>query len=172
MPIGISHNTYIGNLCLISSILPKKGFWSWSYLFSYWNCIDFLVCNREKGTWFCLVSQNKICIYLAPVQSVSTFYEVENFYSVWGSVSFPRRDYVQPTPFPSHAECLLPGQAPCVTSGAEGRLLRPDSSDKEALTTERQTSDHSACEMNNLLTLRLNPHCPIRLKVIQSHPSL
>lgn len=158
MPTGASHNTYIGNLYLIFSMVPKKEVWSWSYLFSYWNCIDFSVCNMEKATWFCLVSQNKICIYLAPVQSVSTFYEVENF-----SVSVA----LQPTPFPSHVEFLLPGQSPCITNGTEDRLLYLDRLNKKALTSEGQTPDLSACETNNLLTLRLNPQLP---NMTQSYP--
>lgn len=44
---------------------------------------------------------------------------------------------------------------------AEGRLLHLDDSDEEALTMERQPLDHSSCEVNNPLTLRLNPHSAI-----------
>lgn len=153
------------------STVPKKRVSSCGYYF----IIKILFTSQfvtEKATRFCLVSQKKIYICLAPIQSVSRFYEVENFSRVWGSVSFPRRDYVQPTMFPSHAESLLPGQALCISSGEEGRLLYLGSSDNEVLTTEGQTLDHSACELNNLFTFRLNPHFPIWFKVIQSHSSL
>jgi hypothetical protein len=67
--------------------------------------------------------------------------QVLNFPSIWSSVPFFRRDYVQPVTFPSCAYSPLPGLALCVTQEMEGTHLGLDDRDGGALTAELQPHD-------------------------------